>query len=96
MGIGRLCSLALMSWFIPCSQMPTVRESLMKPSIVKLRVRGDSKDVEFIANHLKATLPVANDSGDRQRNGFVDRYIEIVLQGVNLVDPETGEILNNE
>lgn len=68
----------------------------MKPSIVKLRVRGDSKDVEFIANHLKATLPVANDSGDRQRNGFVDRYIEIVLQGVNLVDPETGEILNNE
>ena len=64
-----------------------------KPQIVKIRVRGDKEAVATAVAQIERVLIVANDSGNQSRRGFVDRYLEIVLHGVQVVDSETGEIL---
>lgn len=53
-----------------------------KPQIVKIRVRGDKGAVATTVAQIERVLVIANDSGDKARSGFVDRYLEIVLHGM--------------
>ena len=61
---------------------------------MKVRVRGTAADVAAVTAQIGDFVDIANDSGDVKRRGFVDRYLEIVLDGVRLVDRDTGEIID--
>jgi len=64
------------------------------PQIVKIRVRGSAGAVETAVSQIKRVLVVAEDSSNYDRGRFVDRYLSVVLDGLQLVDVETGEIVN--
>ena len=66
---------------------------MRKPKIVKVRVRGTSDDVALVCSVLESQFAIAHDSNNVSRARFVDRYVEIVLDGYKLVNVDTGEIL---
>ncbi len=67
----------------------------VKHKVVKIRIRGNPQEIEYVAQQIGLKLDIANDSGNQQRRNFCDRYLDIVLGGYQLIDSETGEILDS-